>query len=81
MAVVIVVIGYFILNYTKIGKFNKAIGSNVNAARLSGVPVNKYKFLCVSGYWNYDRPDIVRESGPFGRMQHKQDKVMRHRYF
>lgn len=45
VAVIIVVIGYFILNYTKIGKFNKAIGSNVNAARLSGVPVNKYKFL------------------------------------
>lgn len=45
MSLIVVVLGTFLLNYTKIGKFNKAIGSNINAARLSGIAVNKYKLL------------------------------------
>ena len=35
----------FIFKYTKIGKYNKAIGSNINAAHFCGVNVKKYKFL------------------------------------
>ncbi len=36
---------YFLFAYTKIGKFNKLIGSNPQVARLSGIPVEKYKML------------------------------------
>lgn len=43
--VVVFVIGYIIFEYTKIGKFNKAIGSNERAATMSGIPVAKYKIL------------------------------------
>lgn len=50
--VVMFAIGYFIFEKTKIGKFNKAIGSNRVAAKLSGIPVNKYKIYAfiISGF-------------------------------
>ncbi|RXZ82808.1 ABC transporter permease [Paenibacillaceae bacterium] len=35
----------FLLKYTAFGRFVKAIGSNEVAVRLSGIQVNKYKFL------------------------------------
>ncbi len=35
----------FLFNYTKVGKYQKLIGSNPNAAALSGIAVNKYKAL------------------------------------
>ncbi len=40
----------FILKYTKIGKYNKAIGSNINAAHFCGVNVKKYKYLAYLMY-------------------------------
>lgn len=38
-------VGYFLFNYTKIGKFQKLIGTNPRATELSGISVNKYKTL------------------------------------
>ena len=40
---VVFVIGYILMEHTKIGYYNKAIGSNIDAAYLSGVNVNRYK--------------------------------------
>lgn len=40
----------FVFQYTKIGKYNKAIGSNINAAHLGGVNVKKYKYLAYLMY-------------------------------
>lgn len=47
LTVVIVVFccGYFLFNYTKIGKYQKLIGTNPRATELSGVNVNKYKAI------------------------------------
>lgn len=42
---VIVVIVHLFLNYTKHGRYMYVIGGNEEAARLSGIPVNKYKVL------------------------------------
>lgn len=43
--------GYILFNYTKLGKYQKLIGTNPKASTLSGVDVNKYKTLAfvVSG--------------------------------
>lgn len=38
-------IGYFLFNYTKIGKYQKLIGTNPRATDLSGISVNKYKTI------------------------------------
>lgn len=43
--VITVVIGYIIFEYTRVGKNNKAIGSNPKAAELSGIPIKKYKYM------------------------------------
>jgi ribose transport system permease protein len=43
--VVIAVIVFVILSYTRIGKYNKAIGENIKAARSSGINVNKYRVI------------------------------------
>lgn len=40
----------FVLKYTKIGKYNKAIGSSINAAYYSGVNIKKYKYLAYLMY-------------------------------
>lgn len=40
----------FIFRYTKIGKYNKAIGSNISAAHFGGVNVRKYKYLAYLMY-------------------------------
>lgn len=47
LAVVAVVfgIGYFLFSYTKIGKYQKLIGTNPRATDLSGISVNKYKTI------------------------------------
>jgi simple sugar transport system permease protein len=42
MAIVVVVVHIF-LTYTKHGRYMYVIGGNIEAARLSGIPVNKYK--------------------------------------
>lgn len=41
----VVVFAYFFLNFTKHGRYMYAVGGNPEAARLSGIPVNKYKIL------------------------------------
>ena len=48
---VVLVAGFILFNYTKLGKFQKLIGANPKAANLSGVNVDKYKTLAfiVSG--------------------------------
>lgn len=43
VSAVVIVIAYILFEYTKIGKFNKSIGVNPNAAIYSGIPVDKYK--------------------------------------
>lgn len=43
---VIAGVGYVILTRTKLGRYAYAIGSNKEAARLSGIPINRY-LICV----------------------------------
>lgn len=43
--IVVVVLGYVIFNYTKIGKYQKLIGTNPKATELSGISVGKYKTI------------------------------------
>lgn len=43
--IVVFVVGYVLFNYTKLGKYQKLIGTNPKAAELSGVNVNLYKTL------------------------------------
>jgi len=43
--IVIVIVVHIFLNYTKHGRYMYMIGGNAEAARLSGIPVNKYKML------------------------------------
>lgn len=52
VAVVTFVAAYILFNYTRIGKYNKLIGSNPQVAHLSGIPVNKYKTIAfvISGF-------------------------------
>lgn len=45
IAVAIILIIGFLFNYTKIGKYNKAIGDNSVCANLSGINVVKYKII------------------------------------
>ena len=45
VAVTVFGIGYFLFNYTKIGKYQKLIGTNPRATELSGISVNKYKTI------------------------------------
>jgi ribose transport system permease protein len=40
--VVLSVLAYFLLSHTRLGRYTYAIGSNREAARLSGIPVRKY---------------------------------------
>ena len=40
--IVIAAIGYVVLSRTKLGRYAYAIGSNKEAARLSGIPLNRY---------------------------------------
>lgn len=41
--IVVVIVVHIFLNYTKHGRYMYVIGGNKEAARLSGIPVNKYK--------------------------------------
>lgn len=41
--VIVVLLGFVIFNYTKIGKYQKLIGTNPKAAELSGINVGRYK--------------------------------------
>lgn len=43
--IVVVTLGILVFNYTKIGKYQKLIGTNPNAAELSGISVSKYKTI------------------------------------
>ncbi|WP_042684387.1 ABC transporter permease [Caldalkalibacillus thermarum] len=43
MMVIVVVLVHIFLTYTKHGRYMYVIGGNQEAARLSGIPVNKYK--------------------------------------
>lgn len=53
LGVIVVVygVGYLLFNYTKIGKYQKLIGTNPKATNLSGISVDRYKTLAfiVSG--------------------------------
>lgn len=41
----VVLFAHFFLNYTKYGRYMYAVGGNPEAARLSGISVNKYRIL------------------------------------
>lgn len=43
--VVVVILVHIFLTYTKHGRYMYVIGGNIEAARLSGIPVNKYKVM------------------------------------
>lgn len=43
--IVVVAFAFFFLNYTKYGRYMYAIGGNPEAAKLSGIPVAKYKII------------------------------------
>ena len=45
IVLILLVIMNFLFNYTKIGKYNKLIGSNPRTAMLSGISVGRYKML------------------------------------
>lgn len=45
LMLVVVAFAFFFLNYTKYGRYMYAIGGNPEAAKLSGIPVNRYKIL------------------------------------
>lgn len=45
VVVVVFVVAYVLFEFTKIGKYNKLIGSNPACAALSGINVNKYKTI------------------------------------
>ena len=42
---VMVIVGQFILSKTKLGRYSCAVGGNKEAARLSGVPVDRYHIM------------------------------------
>jgi len=42
---VVVAAGYYVLNHMRLGRYTFAIGSNVEAARYSGIPVKRYTLL------------------------------------
>lgn len=43
--IVVIVLGFILFNYTKIGKYQKLIGTNPKATELSGINVGKYKTI------------------------------------
>jgi len=43
--VAVVALGYYVLNHTRLGRYTFAVGSNVEAARYSGIPVGRYKLM------------------------------------
>jgi ribose transport system permease protein len=43
--VVVIALGFILFNYTKIGKYQKLIGTNPKASQLSGINVSKYKTI------------------------------------
>ena len=43
--IIVFVIGVILFNYTRIGKYQKLIGSNPNASVLNGININKYKAI------------------------------------
>lgn len=45
VAVIVVVIGYVIQRFTRLGRYTFAIGGSEEIARLSGIPVARYKVL------------------------------------
>jgi len=48
IAAIVAIIFHFIFRYTKIGEYAIAIGGNEEAARLSGINVNRYKVIIYS---------------------------------
>lgn len=45
VVLIVFIVGFILMEHTKIGMYNKAIGSNTDAAQLSGIAVDKYKTL------------------------------------
>ncbi|MCG8499476.1 MAG: ribose ABC transporter permease [Firmicutes bacterium] len=45
ITVALYIIAYYILKYTRLGRYTYAIGGNEEAARLSGINVKKYKMI------------------------------------
>jgi ribose transport system permease protein len=45
VVIVVLVVGVIVFNYTKVGKYQKLIGTNPKATMLSGINVNKYKTI------------------------------------
>lgn len=45
IVIIIFAASYFLFNYTKVGKYNKLIGSNPSTAKLSGISIGKYKAI------------------------------------
>ena len=65
VVILVILIATFAFNYTKLGKWSKAIGSGVTAAAFSGVPVDKMRvfgfglsaMMCgLCGFFNMIRP-------------------------
>ncbi|MFV0322500.1 MAG: ABC transporter permease [Alphaproteobacteria bacterium] len=43
--IAVVILGYILLNYTRFGRYCAAIGSNLNVAKYSAIPVDKVRIL------------------------------------
>lgn len=58
LLIVVVLFAHFVLNYTKHGRYMYAVGGNEEAARLSGIPVKKYKIIAYY-YLHYSQQSAV----------------------
>jgi ribose transport system permease protein len=45
VAILVLTLGHVLQNYTRFGRYSRAIGGGEDLVRLSGVPVNRYKLL------------------------------------
>jgi len=52
LAIGSVAVAYIVLGYTRLGRYTYAVGGNLEASRLSGVPVNRVRILAfmISGF-------------------------------
>jgi len=41
--IIVLILAYILFEFTKVGKYNKAMGSNMIAAKMSGIPLSRYK--------------------------------------
>ncbi len=66
IVLVVFVLGFLVLTYTRFGRFTYAIGSNIEAARLSGITVRLRPDRDLRDLRPPDRPRLDHRGGPPG---------------